>query len=118
MPDSSYAETSIAYAMSVAAVTYAVSVAAVAYPISVTVVSVTVMSVPKMPPVTDVWCSISVAVANGRRVAVGNGRSVAITVNRLFIVAVGIRVAATITIAAPIVRSGNSCTDERTGGKP
>jgi hypothetical protein len=94
-------------------VTYTVYVAAVAYPTAVPVVAVAIMSIPDMPPVANVGCSNSVAVSNSRRVA--------IAVNRLFVVAVGICVAATIAIAAAaigsVVRSGDSCTDERTGGK-
>jgi hypothetical protein len=98
----------------VTTVAYAVSVAPVAYPTAVPVVAVAIISIPDMPPIADVGCSISVAVSNSRRVG--------IAVNRLFVVAVGICVAATIAIAAaaigPVVRSGDRCTDERAGGKP
>jgi hypothetical protein len=102
----------------VASVAYAVSVAAVTYPVSVPVVSVAIMSIPNMPSVADVRRSVSVAITYSWRIAIGDSRRVVIAVNRLFVVAVGIGVAATIAAIGSVVRSGDSCTDERAGGKP
>ena len=91
MPEASTAVTCVAYAVCITTVADPVSIPAVAYPMSVTVVSVSIMSVPEMPPVPDIRRSISVAVADRWRIAVAVNRRIAVTV-----------AAATITIAAVI----------------